>query len=147
MNIEKWDQRFLDIAHTCAQWSKEPRKKVGAVIVDADRAIVSMGYNGFPRGVHDTNARLQNRELKNKIAVHAEINAILQARRSVRNCTLYVTPLYPCSNCAGAIINAGIIKVVAICGQDSQNWTESMELAQIMFKEAGVQFIGVSGNE
>ncbi|MBI2669577.1 MAG: hypothetical protein HYX20_00290 [Candidatus Yanofskybacteria bacterium] len=62
---EKWDRRFLALAEFVAQWSKDPSTKTGAVIVDSNNRLVSVGYNGFPRGVNDSPERLENREIKN----------------------------------------------------------------------------------
>lgn len=146
MNIDqlnKWDRRFIDLAHTIGLWSKEPRSKVGAVIVRPDRSVAALGYNGFPRGVIDSPERLADRTFKNKIAVHAEMNAILSAKQSVKDCTIYVTPLYPCSACAGSIVQAGIVRVVAYCGNASPDWVESAKISEIIFKESGVEFLFV----
>lgn len=139
--LDKWDRRFLELASTVAMWSKEPRKKVGACIVRPDRSIASLGFNGFPRGVDDSQDRLDNRELKNYIAVHAETNAILSARANLEGCTLYVTPLLPCSACAGSIVQAGIKRVVAYCGQISDDWAKSAVVTEMIFNEAGVKYV------
>jgi dCMP deaminase len=104
-----WDKRFLELAALVGGWSKDPSTKVGAVIVRPDRTIASLGYNGFPRGVDDT---YKDREHKLLRTVHAEMNAILSAREPVNGYTLYVTPLCPCSNCAAAIIQSGIKRIV-----------------------------------
>lgn len=141
--LNKWDKRFIDLATMVGGWSKEPRSRVGAVIVRPDRSIASLGFNGFPRGVDDSDERLADRPLKNSIAVHAEMNAILAAHSSVQGCTIYVTPLLPCSHCAGAIVQSGIKRVVATCGQMSQDWLESAKISQIIFDEAGVDYLFV----
>src|SRR3990172_2103187 len=83
--LDAWDSRFLRLAEFVAQWSKDPNTKVGAVIVDGTHRIVSLGFNGFPRGVDD-DERLRNRELKLKLMVHAEMNAILFAGRALDGC-------------------------------------------------------------
>src|SRR3989344_2191240 len=88
---EKWDRRFLALAEHVAQWSKDPSTKTGAVIVDPNNRVVSLGYNGFPRGVNDLPERLSNRELKYKIIVHCERNALLFARESVRGYRLVIS--------------------------------------------------------
>ena len=101
----KWDRRFFDLAFYIAGWSKDPSTKVGAVVVDpGNRRIVSTGFNGFPLGVEDTEARLENREVKYEMVVHAEQNALLFAGPQAIGCTLYVTPLPPCARCAVIII-------------------------------------------
>lgn len=138
--LPKWDKRFIEMAEFVADWSKDPSTKVGAVIVRPDRTIASVGFNGFARGVLDTAERLSNRELKYPLTVHAEINAILSAKEPVRGHTLYVSPLSPCTTCAGAIIQAGINQVVAKCGHiaNPSQWSELFKLAIISLDEAGV---------
>lgn len=142
-DLDKWHLRFLQMAEHVAQWSKDPSTKVGAVIVRPDRTIASVGFNGFARGVLDTAERLSNRDLKYPLTVHAEPNAILSAHEPVRGYTLYVSPLSPCSNCAGVIIQSGIGRVVAKCGHvaNPSQWSDSFKLALTAFDEAGVSVI------
>ncbi len=137
-NSDKWDRRFLALAEHISQWSKDPSTKVGAVIVDEDNRVVSLGYNGLPRGVEDSPERLENREIKYKAIIHGERNALLFARRSVKGCRLYAWPFMPCSVCAGMIINAGIIKVTAPLS-DNSRWVEDFKLSQELFSEAEVE--------
>lgn len=146
-NLEKWDERFLELAQTVGAWSKEPRKRVGAVIVRDDRTVASMGYNGFPRGIDDKEEWLGDRKFKNHLAVHAETNAIISAKTSVENCTIYISKLYPCSQCAGMIIQSGIKRVVAYCVESSVDWMESAAFSKIMFKEANVEYVCVDDND
>ena len=134
---EKWDRRYLGMAEYIACWSKDPSTRVGAVVVDPNNQIVSLGYNGLPRGVQDSPERLHNRELKYKLIVHAEINALAFAERSVRGCTLYTFPFMPCVRCAGEVIQRGIVRVVAP-KVDNDRWAEDFRLTQQMFMEAGV---------
>ena len=105
---KKWDLRFLDLAQHIAQWSKDPSTKVGAVIVRPDKTICSVGYNGFPRGIEDTEERLNNRDLKYPCMVHAEMNAILNSKESLDGYILYISsPTYfapTCDRCAVHII-------------------------------------------
>jgi len=108
----KWDYRFIGIAKEVASWSKDPDTKVGVVIVDDDRHIVSTGYNGIPRGVVDLPCRLTRENGEKYVWVeHAERNALSQAVKSVKGCTMYTT-LYPCNDCMKGIIQAGIRKIV-----------------------------------
>lgn len=124
-----------------AQWSKDPSTKVGAVIVDRERRVISLGYNGFPRRVHDLEERYSTRELKYELIVHAEANALLTSPSSVMGCTLYTTPLPTCARCAGLVIQAGIARVVSMTRSDSNiNWATSCDLASQMYEEAGVEF-------
>lgn len=135
----KWDNRFLDLAEHVSKWSKDPSTQVGAVIVRPDNTIVSLGYNGFPRGVNDSPQNLHNREHKYPRVVHAEVNAILMAKEPLANCTLYVTPLSPCSSCAGVIIQSGIRRVAfrsAYIG--TEKWNASFAISAEMFEQAGV---------
>jgi dCMP deaminase len=118
--------------------SKDPSTKVGAIIVDCDRRIVSTGYNGFPRGVQDTTERLNDRETKYKLIVHAERNAIIFARQDLRGCVLYTYPFMPCAPCAGMVIQAGIVEVVAP-RNDNPRWQADFKLTQDMFREASVK--------
>ena len=135
--IDKWDQRFLELASMVGQWSKDPSTKVGAVVVRPDRTIASLGYNGFPRGVDDA---YQDREHKLLRTVHAEMNAILSAREPLKGHTIYVTPLCPCANCAAAIIQSGIDRVVATTPAEQRpEWKASFDAAFDMFAQAGVQ--------
>lgn len=146
----KWDRRFIELARHVAQWSKDPSTKVGAVIVDpTTRSVVGMGYNGFPRGVQDTADRLNDRPTKYKIVAHAELNAILNAVAPVKGCVMYVWPTFhtgfvpTCNECAKAIIQAGITEVIGYGGgvKDGQlddTWKETHQIAEEMYKEAGV---------
>src|SRR5215211_7971600 len=99
----KWDQRFLEMAYLVGGWSKDPSTKTGAVIVDTQKRVVSVGYNGFPAPVAD-DARLHCRELTYEIIVHAEVNALIFAQRTVVGCTLYTSPFMSCSRCAAMMI-------------------------------------------
>ncbi len=135
---EKWDRRFLALAAHVAQWSKDPSTKTGAVIVDPNNRVVSLGYNGFPRGVNDLPERLENREIKYKLIVHCERNALLFAQGPVRGCRLYTWPFMSCAPCAAMVIQAGIIEVVAPVS-DNPRWIDDFNLAQTLFNEAGTK--------
>jgi dCMP deaminase len=142
--MAKWDDRFLDLADRIGAWSKDPSTKVGALIIRPNRTLCSIGYNGFPRGVDDAEERYEDRELKNQIVVHAEINAILTASEELRGYTLYVSPLHPCPQCAAAIIQVGIVRVVSRESR-REDWKERLEVSKKMFKEAGVTLDIVQG--
>lgn len=137
---EKWDRRFLDLAEHISSWSLDPSTKVGAVIVDQNRRIVSVGYNGLPQGVSDSEERLNNREFKYATTVHGEMNAILFAGRSVKDCTLYTFPFMPCSRCCSMVIQSGIKRVVSPFN-DNERWKESFKIAEELFKEACVELV------
>ena len=113
-----WHTRFMGLAHHVALWSKDESTKVGAVIVDKDNRIVSLGYNGPPRGVSDEHI---NREIKLLRTLHAEENAILFARGNADGNILYITH-HPCAHCA-AVNSAteskhirNLFKKAASCG-------------------------------
>ena len=133
---DKWDQRFLDLARHVAQWSKDPSTNVGCVIVNADKTIASIGYNGFPRGVIDDADRLHDRDTKLAMTLHAEDNAILSANQQLDGCIAYTWPMPPCSTCAARLIQAGVVRVVA--PSPGSRWHESCLLGQTMMREAGV---------
>jgi dCMP deaminase len=133
-----WNKWFLGLAEYVSTASKDPSTKVGSVIVDEERRVVSLGYNGFPRGVDDTEERLNNRDLKYRIIVHAERNSLLFARGPVKGCTIYTYPMMPCAVCASMIIQSGIKKVVAP-RSDNPRWQSDIELSMQLFSEAGVQ--------
>lgn len=141
MNVIK----FVKIAQAISEMSKDPSTKVGAVVIDDDFTILATGFNGFPRGVVDSYARLTDRSTKLKFISHAEANAIAQAARvgaKLFGSTLVVTALHPCSNCAKLIIQSGIKRVIAPTMKgDSINeqWIAERDLSNIMFEEAGVE--------
>ena len=111
--MSRWDRRFLGLARFIAVWSKDPSTKVGCVIVDNMKRVVSTGFNGFPSGVEDSIERLSDRSVKYKMVVHAERNAIIDAKRNLSGMTAYVWPIMPCSECAAMIIQAGLSTVIA----------------------------------
>jgi dCMP deaminase len=137
--IDKWESRFLDLALFVAEWSKDPSTKVGAVLVRPDRTITAFGFNGFPRGVLDHPERYDDRPTKYAMLVHAELNALLSSRESLEGYTIYVTPLPPCSQCAAAIIQRGIRKVVVAMNKElPTTWAKKWAMFSTMFREAGI---------
>ncbi len=105
-----WDEYFINIAEQVAKKSKDPSTQTGCVIVDDQNRPVSFGYNGFVRGCDET--KMSNeRPIKYHLVVHAEMNAILFARRDLENCILY-TLYAPCENCLKHIMQAGIKKII-----------------------------------
>lgn len=139
----KWDRRFLRLAEHVAEWSKDPSTKTGAVIVDTDHRVVSLGFNGFPRGVEDSPERLNDRATKYAVTMHCERNAILFARRDLRGCTLYLWPFSSCAPCAAMIIQSGIYRVVARRCADADleaRWAADLALGRELFAEAGVRW-------
>lgn len=142
---KEWDHRFLSLADHIKEWSKDPSTKVGAVIIDELKVVRSMGYNGFPRGVDDSPERYADRSLKYPRVVHAELNAILNIHSRTRDeeFCLYTT-LAPCAECAKAIIQAGVYRVVTWdpIGLDKRTfecWNSDIEITKSMFNEADVE--------
>ena len=141
-NLSKWDSRFLDLATHVSDWSKDPSTHVGAVIVAEDKRIMSVGYNGFPRGVADTAERLNDRPTKYAFVAHAERNALDNTDQSIRGCTMYVT-LQPCPECVKSIIQRGVKKVVYKYNPERENLSNFMQYSLAMLVEAGVEVIQV----
>lgn len=139
MNAD-WDKRFIGLAVHVACWSKDPSTKVGAVIVNDKKQVLAMGYNGFPRGVHDHEERYADRAIKLQLVAHAERNALDNAFADVEGATLYST-LYPCTDCAKGIIQRGIKKVVTPKYEDGRYRHFNFETSAIMFQEAGVEVV------
>ncbi|MEG1222754.1 MAG: dCMP deaminase family protein [Bacilli bacterium] len=111
-----WDEYFMGIALLSAQRSKDPNTKVGACIVDSEHKVVSIGYNGMPRGLDESQLswnKGEDLDSKYLYVCHAEFNAILNTRNgsALKGCTLYVS-LFPCNECAKAIIQSGIKEIV-----------------------------------
>jgi dCMP deaminase len=141
MAKSNWDRKFMEMAVLVASWSKDPSTKVGCVIADSDHAQLSEGFNGFPRGIAD-DGRLQQRELKYRLIVHAEANAIAAAARnghSLKGSTAYVT-FTPCAQCAALLIQAGVSRVVSVKGIVPDRWKADCDLSLAMFHEAGIAY-------
>lgn len=137
----KWDARYLDLARLVSTWSKDPSTQTGAVIVAPDNSVVSLGFNGFAKGVEDPTERYSDREIKYRMIVHCERNAIILARRDLTGCTLYTYPFMSCSVCASMVIQAGIRRCVAPPLPDHlrERWGDDILLAEAQFREAGVR--------
>ena len=132
----EWDEFFTGLALYVSRKSKDEGTKVGAVIVDYKKRVVSVGFNGFPAGVDDSPG---DRDRKLRRTVHAEANALAFAAQSVEGCTMYVTHA-PCANCAAIIIQHGIGAVFFPEPEEGflERWGDSYREALLMFKEAGV---------
>lgn len=138
----------LGMAKHVAKLSKDPSTKVGAVIFDPKRRLVSAGYNGFARGVRDTEARLNDRETKYKLVLHAEKNAIMFATAPLNGCTLVVT--HPCcAQCAALVIQAGIAHVMfpQPSFEFATRWADDLALTYQQFQEAGVTVTEINEGE
>lgn len=141
-NVLTWDEYFMSMAHLSALRSKDPSTQVGACIVNPQRRVVGLGYNGFPKGCDDDvfpwERDGQFLNTKYPYVVHAELNAILNSIQDLSGCTIYVS-LFPCNECAKAIIQSGIQCVVF--ESDKYEGTEANSASKKMFRDAGVELV------
>lgn len=130
----------MEMAEFVASWSKDPSTQTGAVLVSPDRTDITIGYNGFPKGMNDDPALYTMREIKYSRIVHCEMNAVLNARRSVRGYTLYTWPFLSCDRCAVHMIAAGIARVVGpkVPPELRERWEPSLSKTRSYYQEAGV---------
>ena len=139
-----WDEYFMGIAMLEAKRRKEPSTQVGACFVSPENIIISTGYNGMPKGCSDDEFPWERsgedeNETKYPFVVHAELNAILNANgRDLRGSRLYVA-LFPCNECAKAIIQCGIKEVIYL--SDKYNGTPSNTASKRMLRAAGINYI------
>ena len=146
MLSDKWNQRFMELAKLVSTWSHDPSTKVGAVIVDQNKIVRGLGYNSFPRDVNDLESRYNDRALKYELTVHAEVNAILNSNGPLHDCILYVYPtlMYPncCPNCSKVVAQTGIKTLIGYKNDNLiERWQEKAYLSDLIFKEAGIQFL------
>ena len=142
--LSKWDERYISLVREVSTWSKDPSTKVGAIVVSNTGTVIAQGYNGFPRGIADTDERLNTRSIKYNYMVHAEMNGIYNGAYNgvcLVDSTMYVYGLPVCHECAKAIIQVGINKVIAIPGFDtSDKWKKSGDISRELFLESGVKY-------
>lgn len=136
-----WDDYFMSVALLSGKRSKDPNTQVGACIVNKNNVIESIGYNGLPKGCSDDEFPWEKEgemlNTKYPFDVHAELNAILNAKgKDLSGCKIYVA-LFPCNECAKAIIQSGISEVVYL--SDKYANTDSVKASKMMFKCAGVE--------
>jgi dCMP deaminase len=148
--LHEWDQRFLELALLVGTWSKDRSRQVGCVIADDQRGIRAIGYNGFPRGIQDDSEQRHARPAKYLWTEHAERNAIYQAARigvRLEGCTMYL-PWFPCMDCARAIVQAGITRLVAFRPDTSDaQWGEQFVAALELLKESDVALVWADPQE
>lgn len=142
--INKWDLRFMRLADEIAQWSKDRSRKVGCVLVK-NREIITTGYNGMPRGINDNIEERHKRPEKYHWFHHAELNAVVNAARqgkSTLGCNAYIN-WYPCDQCAGILINAGIHKIYCDHKPDwnDPKWGEIFKRSKIILEEGNIDVI------
>ena len=151
MDQVKWDKNYLEMAKLVSGWSKDPNAQVGAVIVRNNR-VVATGFNGFPTDVLDYTDRLEDKDKKLNMVVHAEENALIVAGTRAEGATLYVHGKPVCCRCAASIIQTGIVRVVAMHPNDEKDengqidkddeWYKKGVIALEMFLETDIQFHG-----
>lgn len=142
MNIEK-AKKFIVIARSIASLSKDQSTKVGAIALGAAGEIRATGYNGMPRGCYDDTKSRQLKPEKYLWFEHAERNLIYNAARvgtPLEGCTLIVTPLFPCMDCARAIVQSGFVRVIAEA-EKNPRWAESNAMARKLFDEVGIEVV------
>lgn len=136
-----WDEYFMGVAQLSARRSKDPNTQVGACIVNKEKRIIGIGYNGFPSKLSDDEFPWENDgefvNTKYPYVVHAEMNALLNATREVTGGTIYVT-LFPCHECSKMLIQSGIEEIVYL--DDKYNDTESDLAAKKMLDAAKVNY-------
>ncbi|AGR42317.1 deoxycytidylate deaminase [Spiroplasma diminutum] len=141
-NYIDWDTYFLAMVQLNAMRSKDPTTQVGSVIVNDLKQVISTGYNGLPRGLNDDNYPWDRqgdlKDTKYPYIVHAELNAILSSKESVRGCEIY-TSLFPCNECTKSIIQSGIKKII----YSSDKYIDTIEnkIAKKMLDEAKIKYI------
>lgn len=140
--MNNWDKKFMKMASDISEWSKDKNRKVGAVIVDTDNNVLSIGYNGIPRGCNDDIPFRYERPEKYLYFEHAERNAIFAAARNgvkLKDSIIYIN-LFCCADCARAIIQSGIKKVVSPPPDlEHPIWGSHFKAAIEMLEEAKVE--------
>lgn len=149
-DFSSWDFTFMLEAKLWATKSKDPSRKIGAVIVLNNRKTIATGYNGFPKYIEDKPEYLNDREKKYPRIIHAEMNAIhnaLEYGNKVSGCSIYVYGLPTCSSCAIQLIQAGINKVIYCdINSDGSVWSEENVLSMKLFDEAYVKHYSMPKN-
>jgi len=136
-------KKFLGVVHAIAALSKDRNTKVGAVALGPSGEIRAMGYNGMPRGCNDDIEERHERPEKYFWFEHSERNLIYNAARvgtPLEGCTLIVSPLFPCMDCARAIVQAGF-KIVIAEAEDNERWKEHAIKALELFNECNIELI------
>jgi dCMP deaminase len=143
MDLEKAKKYFGLVKHMADTFSKDPNTKVGCLLLAPDSyQILSLGYNGFPRGVNEKDPQRWERPEKYYFVEHSERNCLYNACRSGVNTngSIAVITLYPCSDCCRALIQSGIKTVITVEPDfTNERWGEDFKRSELMFGEAGVQ--------
>ena len=133
----------MSLALQARSWVKGPDLGVGACVVNPDRRGFSLGYSGLPRGLEDTEHRITMPNYKDYHIIHAELNAILNAPGPVKGWSMYVTT-FPCAHCCGAIIQAGILKVISPGPSHETRWFRHQLKGREALREAGIKIVTYS---
>jgi dCMP deaminase len=141
----KWDTRFIEMATLVSSWSKDPSTKVGCVLVDKKRRVVSVGFNGPPSKTIDAEYQ---REVRLRRSIHAEANALHFATSDVSGCTAYITHP-PCSHCTAHLIQRGVSRIVARRGTSDfeTRWGDDIRESHAMCSESGVVIVYLKEQE
>lgn len=141
-DVLTWDEYFMGLAHLSAKRSKDPSTQVGACIVSPEKRVVGIGYNGFPNGCDDDvfpwDREGNFADTKYPFVVHAELNAILNSTQNLKGCSLYVS-LFPCNECAKAIIQSGISRIVY--ESDKYADTDATKASKRMLIAANIELV------
>jgi dCMP deaminase len=140
--MNKWTKHFLRIAAEAGSMSKDPSTQVGAVLV-VDRRVVGTGFNGFPGPIRDSRSRLEDRDTKLKLIVHAEMNALLDAGREAQGSTLYLHGFQasPCLQCTKHLVQSGVRSIVAYGPDLPERWVDETRMAAAVLAEADVDLM------
>lgn len=152
-NQEIWDKHFLDLCLQRAHMSKDPSTRVGSIIISPERDLLGSGYNGFPRQIKDTPERLNDRDTKLKLVIHAEMNALLSAAKlgiKVQCSTMYIAATDksgeiwggpPCTRCLVHVIQAGVIEIVTYKFKTiPSRWMDDLLYSKELIIEAGISY-------
>ena len=143
--LSHWHSRSLDLASHVASWSKDPSTKAGACIVDSRHRVLSLGFNGFPRGTHDHAQVYDNRPRKYLRVIHAEKNAMMFAMCDLTGTTIYSSHA-PCAQCMAAIIQCGITTVVCPVPTPEfrERWGANIIESEELVRESNIHLIYVT---
>lgn len=143
-DLTVWDRRYLENAILASTWSKDPSRRVGAIAVSEEGTPGPGCYNGFPRGIEDSSKRLNDKKLKNRLTIHAEVNATVLYPGSVAGFTIYVTHL-PCTPCASFLIQNKYKRIVTfdpeLYNGMFDRWGEDFNLSLEVIEEVGIELV------
>ena len=138
VSAAEWDARFMRLALEASHWSKDPDEQVGACLVSQDRRSITLGYNGLPWGMPDDPEILCNKDLKNILSIHAELNAMANCVHNIVGWTMYVTKA-PCVHCALMTRQHRIGRVVSAPVREDSRWAQQQKQAMTLLQNLGVE--------